>query len=283
MRRTPGLDGADAVARSTAIVGFGSTSNVDAARRHGLPTTGTMAHSFVQAFDSEADAFAAYARDFPRRPTFLVDTYDTLAGVQAAIGVVHDHHLADVAAVRLDSGDLDALSRATRTMLDDAGLANVRIVASGGLDEYEIDTLVSAGAPIDAFGVGTQVGVVADSPAIDTVYKLVDLDGRPIAKQSTGKATLPGAKQVVRAPDGSDVLSLRDEAVPPDGDALLVPMMRDGRPVVDRPDHSLAAAQARFEFDVARLPPEARRLRDPVGPEPRVSQRLAALSASVRR
>ncbi|MCU1461330.1 MAG: putative nicotinate phosphoribosyltransferase [Acidimicrobiales bacterium] len=282
MRRTPSLDAADAVARATALVGFASTSNVDAARRHHLPTTGTMAHSFVQAFASEAETFAAYAEDFPERPTFLVDTYDTERGVRAAIAVIREKGLGDVAAIRLDSGDLGALARMARALLDDAGLPAVRIVASGGLDEHKIDALVRGGAPIDAFGVGSQLGTVADAPVIDTIYKLVDLAGRPIAKQSTGKATWPGAKQVVRAGGGHDLLALRDEPVPAGGEPLLVPVMRGGRRLDDRPDPSLAAARRRFEADRDWLPAAARRLRDPVAPEVRITDALATLTESVR-
>src|SRR5207249_12299311 len=197
-RRTHGKDAAIAAARDSAIVGFVSTSNVEAARRYGLRAAGTMAHSFIEAFPTEADAFRAFAQDFPTRTTFLVDTYDTANGVRNAIEVIRELGLTEPLGVRLDSGDLDALSREARTLLDGAGLTHVRIFASGGLDEADVDRLVAAGAPIDAFGVGTRVGVSADAPYLDSVYKLVEYDGRPVLKLSAEKSTEPGRKPVFR-------------------------------------------------------------------------------------
>ena len=173
-----------AVARDSAIVGFTATSNVEAARRYGLQVAGTMAHSFIEAFPSEIEAFRAFAEDHPDRMTFLVDTYDTLNGVRNAIEVIHDMQLAGRIGVRLDSGDLDALSRKVRTLLDEEGLTDARIFASGGLDELEVEHLVTQGAPVDAFGIGTHMGVSADAPFVDSVYKLTDIDGRPVVKLS---------------------------------------------------------------------------------------------------
>ena len=155
-----------------------------------------MAHPYIQSFTSEKEAFRLFARDFPNRTTF-VDTYDTLNGVRTAIEVIGGS-ASDNLAIRLDSGDLGELSRGARTLLDDAGLRHVRIFASGGLDEVEIDRLVRGGAPIDAFGVGTRMGVSADAPSLDSAYKLVEYDGRPILKLSEAKATEPGRKQVFR-------------------------------------------------------------------------------------
>jgi len=154
LRRTQGLDAAMNVARVSSIVGFTATSNVEAARRFGLRVTGTMAHSYIESFDSEAEAFRTFARDFPGRTTFLVDTYDTLNGVRTAIEVIRELGLRDNLGIRLDSGDLDALSRESRAVLDRAGLTGARIVASGGLDEFEVDRLVRAGAPMGAAGPG---------------------------------------------------------------------------------------------------------------------------------
>ena len=145
-RRTHGVDAALAAARTTAMCGFVGTSNVEAARRYGLRVAGTMAHSYVEAFDSEAEAFRAFAEDFPGRVTFLVDTYDTAGGVEAAIGVIRELGLEPPLGVRLDSGDLDALARAARRRLDEAGLDQVRIFASGGLDDVDVARLVAAGA-----------------------------------------------------------------------------------------------------------------------------------------
>ncbi|MGZ8585860.1 MAG: nicotinate phosphoribosyltransferase, partial [Actinomycetota bacterium] len=174
LRRTQGLDAAMNVARVTSIVGFTATSNVEAARTFGLPVAGTMAHSYIESFDTEAEAFRTFARDFPARTTFLVDTYDTLNGARTAIGVIRELGLDGDLGIRLDSGDLDALSRESRAILDRAGLSGVRIFVSGGLDEVEVDRLVRAQAPIDAFGVGTRIGVSADAPTLDSAYKLVE-------------------------------------------------------------------------------------------------------------
>ncbi|MGW4394081.1 nicotinate phosphoribosyltransferase [Amycolatopsis nivea] len=272
-RRTHGATAALASARLTALAGFSSTSNVEGAFRHGLRAAGTMAHSYVQAFPSEADAFRAFAEDFPASPVFLVDTVDPVSGIAHAIDVARELGLPPAnVGVRLDSGDLLELSRTARRMLDDAGLSRARVMASGGLDEYELARLTAAGAPIDAYGVGTAVGVSADAPALDTAYKLVEYDGRPVLKLSTGKRTLPGAKQVYRVPDcGPDVLALAAEPVLR-GEALLVPVMLSGLRT-DRWD--LAAARDRLARDLAWLPPSARRLR---GPRPVGVRRSAALS-----
>lgn len=280
LRRTHGVDAGMAVARLTAMVGFAATSNVEAARRHGLRAAGTMAHSFIEAFATERDAFRAFAEDHPDRLTFLVDTYDTIGGVEAAIEVIGELALTEGLAVRLDSGDLHALSREVRGVLDDAGLAHVRIFVSGGLDEVDLERFVAAGLPIDAAGVGTRLGVSADAPYLDSVYKLVAAGDRPVVKLSIGKATLPGPKQVWRRlPLTEDVLALRDEPVPPDHDPLLVPVMRGGRRV--DPPGTIDDARTRFERDVDALPPAARRVQDPAPPPVRMSDALAALAAAL--
>jgi len=258
-RRTHGVEAALAVARVSAMVGFVGTSNVPAARRFGLPAVGTMAHSYVEAFPSERDAFRTFAGLFPDRATFLVDTYDTLEGVRAAADVIRELGLAQDVGVRLDSGDLAGLARSARTILDDAGLHHVRILASGGLDEHSIAELVQAGVPIDAVGVGSQLGVSADAPTVETAYKLVSYEGRPVRKRSPGKASIPGAKQVWRSPRG-DRITARDEVVA-DAEPLLVPMVRDGRRVVERP--TIEANRQVFRRDLEALPAVARRLRSP--------------------
>jgi nicotinate phosphoribosyltransferase len=278
-RRTQGADAAMAVARTTAMVGFSATSNVEAARRYGLRVSGTMAHSYIESFPSEAEAFRAFAEDFPDRTTFLVDTYDTLNGVRTAIEVIHELGLVGNLAVRLDSGELEALSRQVRVLLDRAGLPDVRIFASGGLDELEVDRLVQAGAPIDAFGVGTRVGVSADAPYLDSVYKLVEFDGRPVLKLSEDKATEPGRKQVFRGPSG-DVVALREEPRPDRSEPMLIPVMRDGLRTGPRRD--LEVARHLFEADLVRLPDEARRLRGPVAPQPAFSEALRRLTDQTR-
>ena len=240
-----------------------------------------MAHSYIQTFTTELDAFRAFAEDFPDRSTFLVDTYDTLTGVRRAIEVIGEAGLSDRAAIRLDSGDLGTLAAQARSMLDDAGLRRVRIFASGGLDELAIDDLLGGGAPIDAFGVGTLAGVSADAPFLDTVYKLVSYAGRPVLKRSTEKETLPGAKQVFRSPDATGDLVARREEDPPSGwQPLLQPVMASGTPLDH--DAGLENARARFERDVATLPESARRLRDPRPPPVRVSPALQRLTDEVR-
>jgi nicotinate phosphoribosyltransferase len=278
-RRTQGTDAAMAVARATAMVGFAATSNVEAARRLGLPVAGTMAHSYIESFPSEKDAFVAFATDFPTKTTFLVDTYETLNGVRTAIEVIRELGLTEHLGVRLDSGDLEALSRQARRVLDDAGLPHVRIFASGGLDEIDVDRLVRVGAPIDAFGVGTRVGVSADAPYVDSVYKLVEYDERPVLKLSAAKATAPGRKQVFRGPDG-DVVALRNEPVPDGGEPLLVPVMTGGRR--GGPHRTLETARHLFEADLAGLPESARRIVDPQPPLARFSEALDALTGKVR-
>jgi nicotinate phosphoribosyltransferase len=286
-RRTQGIEAAMEVARASAMVGFAATSNVEAARRCGLVAAGTMAHSYVEAFPSERDAFRAFASDFPGRCTFLVDTYDTLHGVRTAVEVIRELRIGSSPGlgIRIDSGDLGASAKQARAILDEAGLPNVRVFVSGGLDEYDVADLVASGAPIDAFGVGTRMGVSADAPYVDSVYKLVDYDGRPVLKLSVEKVTAPGAKQVFRAvEDGRlarDVVGLRSELAPPGSQPLLEPVMRGGRRTAERP--SLADANARFRADVATLPPEALTIRAPVPLIPETSEELARLTEEVRR
>jgi nicotinate phosphoribosyltransferase len=260
------------------MVGFGATSNVEAAQRFGLRAAGTMAHSYVEAFPTEEEAFRAFAEDNPQNAVLLVDTYDTLVGVRRAIEVITDLALGDRAGIRIDSGDLATLSSEARRLLDAAGLTKVQIVASGSLDEFVIADLRAAGAPIDAYGVGTKVGVSADAPYLDSVYKLVAYDARPVMKLSPGKATAPGAKQVFRG-NGGDVLGLRDEPAPQGTEALLVPVMRGGRRLAA--PEPLERAQRRFEVDLDALPEGARRVHEPVAPPLRWSAAAEALTGAV--
>jgi len=262
-RRTHGAEAAMAVARASALVGFAATSNVEAARRYRLTVAGTMAHSFVEAFPNEGEAFRAFAEDHPHRTTFLVDTYDTVGGVRAAIDTIRELALDGALGVRLDSGDLDALARSARTILDEAGLQEARIFASGGLDELEVHELVSAGAPVDAFGIGTQMGVSADAPYVDSVYKLVEYDDRPVMKLSSAKVSPPGRKQIWRRNDGehADVLALRDEPGTSGSEALLEQVIRAGARIT--PASSIEESRVRFEGDLPHVPQKARRLSHP--------------------
>jgi nicotinate phosphoribosyltransferase len=279
LRRTHGLDAGMKAARCAYIAGATMTSNVLAAMRYGMPPAGTMAHSFVSAFPRELDAFRAFARAFPGATTLLLDTYDTLAGARKAVTVGREMeaHGERLAAVRLDSGDPVALSRAVRRILDEAGLSSVRIFASGGLDEETIEEVLQAGAPIDAFGVGTRMNVSADAPYLDMAYKIVRYAGRDVLKLSTGKATWTGEKQVWRRrrADGTldhDLLALREEPAPVGAEPLLRTVMEGGRLVEPLP--ALGAIRERCAREVAALPAEVRRLRDPAHYPVRYSQRL---------
>jgi len=290
LRRTHGIDAGLKAARASHVAGVVMTSNVLAAQHYGIAPSGTMAHSYVTAFPREIDAFRAYARAFPDRAILLIDTYDTVAGARNAAVVARElaasgHRLTGV---RLDSGDILTLSREVRRVLDDAGCRDVRIFVSGGLDEDSIDRLLAAGAPIDAFGVGTRMNVSADAPYVDMAYKLVRYDGRDVSKLSPGKETWPGEKQVYRrmGSDGrftGDILALSDEPTPaPDAEPLLTTVMSGGRIVAAPP--SLDAIRQRCADQLAALPDAVRRLssadRYPVAPSERLVARQRAVAAA---
>ena len=261
LRRAPGIESGVDVARASYLAGFASTSNMLAGRELGIPTSGTVAHSFIEAFPDETEAFRALASTATGPVTLLVDTYDTVAGVAHAIGVAKEMSVRGVrvTSVRLDSGDLEALSRRARAMLDEAGLRAVRIFASGGLDEYALARLSRAGAPIDGYGVGTRVGMSADAPVLDLAYKIVEYEGRGCLKLSEGKATLVGPKQVWRrhAADGrfaEDLVASRDEPSPGSAwEPLLEPVVREGR-ATGLP--ALDALRKRHREEMAAMPPE---------------------------
>jgi len=281
-RRTQGIEAGIDVARLSSMVGFISTSNVEAASRFGLIAAGTMAHSYIEAFPTEVDAFRAYTQDFPGRVTFLVDTYDTVTGITHAIATIKELGPTGRLGIRIDSGDMVALSKQARKMLDQAGLPHVRIVASGGLDEFSIDQLVRDGAKVDAFGVGTRMGVSADHPYLDTAYKLVCYEGRPVMKLSSGKVTAPGRKQVFRRsrPFG-DLVGLHDEELPPGRERLLEPVMIKGARRAAR--SPIAEAKARFAADVACLPVAAKDIRSPRPPFARHTPALRAVTSDTHR
>jgi len=278
-RRTQGIEAGVAAARLSTMVGFASTSNVEAARRFGLRPAGTMAHSYIEAFPTELEAFLAFATDLPERTTFLVDTYDTPAGIAHAIEVIHRMDLKHHAGIRLDSGDLARLAFEARRQLDDAGLPEVRIFVSGGLDEHDLARFVAVRAPIDAAGVGTRMGVSADAPYLDSAYKLVAYDGRPVAKLSTAKATLPGAKQLFRGPGLRDTIGLRGEPAPQETVPLLEPVMIGGSPL--GPSEPLTAARDRFEKDLRLLPASAQGLTRPTPVMAEITPRLRELTSQV--
>ena len=258
-RRAHGTDAALKVARATYLAGGDGSSNVLAGLTYGIPVFGTMAHSYVQAHDSEAASFEAFAALYPET-TLLVDTYDTLEGVRKVIDL--SRKLGDrfrVRAVRLDSGDLGRLASQTRKLLDEAGLEHVTIFASSSLDEYQIQDLVNAGAPIDAFGVGTKLAVMDGASHLDMAYKLVEYGGKGRLKLSAKKVLYPGRKQVFRQVDAGrmvrDVIGRFDEELP--GEKLLQPMMRQGRRTGDV---DLEESRKRFSLELQRLPEHLRKL-----------------------
>ena len=262
MRRMHGIDAAVRGVRAYRTAGLAGTSNVLGGLRHDLPLNGTMAHSYILAHDDEREAFRAFARHYPGT-TLLVDTHDTLEGVRMVIEIMREEPEVAVKAIRLDSGDLGELAKGARALLDAAGHEEVRIVASSGLDEHQIEAMLQDGAPIDVFGVGTQMGVSADAPVIDLSYKLVEYAGTPRVKQSPGKINLPCRKQLYRrlGADGrwaGDVIALRDETDVP-GEPLLRPLMEGGR--VDAAELALAdEARERVQDSLERLPDALRRL-----------------------
>ncbi len=281
LRRTHGPDAGDHVARSTYLAGFTATSNVRAGKRFGIPVSGTMAHAFVTAFDSERDAFRAYAASFPDATIFLIDTYDTIAGARHAAAVAKEMQQLGHRAlgVRLDSGDMIALSRAVRRILDEAGLSEMKIYASSSFDEYKIAEIVKSGAPIDAFGVGTLVGVSADAPYLDIVYKLARLGNRDIRKLSPGKVTLAGQKQVFRYRDDQgryqkDVIGCREETIP-GARPLLTPVMRGGRRI--HPAKTLKEIRQQFETQAACLPERYKTIHRHEAYPVKISPRLQSL------
>jgi nicotinate phosphoribosyltransferase len=187
-----------------------------------------MAHSFVESFRSEAEAFRAFVRSYPDDAILLVDTYETERGLREAVEVARELAAqgSNLRGIRLDSGDLLELSRRARALLDEAGFANAIVLVSGGLDEHDVDRLLTAGAPIDGFGIGSRLGTSADAPYLDMAYKLVEFDGRPTRKLSPGKATLPGSKQVWRVADNHgafayDIVELASAPGPQGGEPLL--------------------------------------------------------------
>lgn len=231
MRRTHGLDAAHRAVRAYRLAGLTGTSNVLAGLDFNMPVYGTMAHSFVQACKGEMEAFGVYADLYPGT-MLLVDTYDTRVAVRRMINWLRNSPEVSIGGIRLDSGDLAAEAVDCREMLDEAGLTDIKIMASGGLDEYRIAELLSSGAPIDGFGVGTAIGVSNDEPALELAFKLTEYASLPRMKNSPGKQSFPGPKQIYRrlGQDGcivQDVVSGRDEVF--DGSPLLKPVMKQGR------------------------------------------------------
>jgi len=268
LRREQGIDAGMKVARSSYIAGCQGTSNVLAGQTYGIPVFGTMAHSFIMSYSKEIDAFRAFAKTFPNKSTLLIDTYNDISGVEKAAVVAKELEAKGfrLGGVRLDSGDLAQTSKKVRKILDDQDLAYVKIFASGDLDEFKIEELLSKGAKIDSFGVGTKMGTSADRPYLDVIYKLCETmtaDGSfsPIMKLSKDKITLPGRKQVYRFMDAAenfekDVIALADEKV--EGEPLLVKVVEKGRLIYKFP--SLGDIRATAAENLSKLPEEYKAL-----------------------
>jgi len=286
MRRAHGAEAGLMAARASYIEGFAGTATVLAGKEFGIPIYGTMAHSFIEAFDDETAAFAAFARARPDSLVLLIDTYDTEAAARKVVALAPQLATAGITirGVRLDSGDLITLSRQVRTILDAGGLSGVTIFASGGLDEDSLAAFARANAPIDGLGVGTSLTTSADVPALDCVYKLQEYAGLPRRKRSEKKATWPGRKQVWRryGDDGrmiGDILAVEGGAYA--GDPLIHPVMKNGRRL--RPSPSLDDIRGHAKRELERLP-EALRWIEPAMTYPvEVARELKELAAEVDR
>jgi nicotinate phosphoribosyltransferase len=266
-RRSHGIDAALKVSRATYLAGGAGTSNALAGKIYGIPVFGTMAHSYIQAHDDESASFDSFARLYPET-TLLVDTYDTLTGVRKVIELSQKlGERFQVRAVRLDSGDLGSLAVDTRKMLDEAGLQRVKIFASSGLDEYKIQELMNSGAPIDVFGVGTKLAVIADAPELDMAYKLVEYGGKGRLKLSTKKLLYPGRKQVLRQIDNGrmagDVIGRFDE--PLAGEPLLKTLLLRGQPTTRI---ELAESRRHLQCELKSLPDHLHGLQSASTPYP---------------
>ena len=287
-RRAHGTEAALIASRAAYLGGCAGTSNVEAGILFGLPVFGTIAHSWIMSFDDEIAAFRSYRDAFPGNSVLLIDTYDT---VRAARRLVEAFEPGEISGVRIDSGDLGALSRTVRGILDDGGFGSTRIFVSGDLNEWSITDLVQSGAPIDSFGVGTDLVTVKDAPALGVVYKLVELDRGSRReykmKHSEGKATLPGRKQVWRSTGkdgcyGGDVVTLADEPRPrSDAEPLLRPIIERGKPVAA--SATLSDIRARSMTCVSRIPTRLRTLESP-GEAYQVvySERILTLAEEIR-
>lgn len=263
LRRAHGAEAGLLAARASYLAGFSGTSTVLAGRQFGIPLYGTMAHSFIQAHDDEALAFAHFAHAQPDNVVLLIDTWDTEAAAHKVVALAPElaRDGIRIKGVRIDSGDLAEHARQVRAILDAGGLDHVILFASGDLDEVTLRDMLAAGAPVDGFGVGTRLDTSSDMPYLDCAYKLQEYAGRARRKRSEGKATWPGRKQVYRRHDAEghmavDVVTLETDPQP--GEPLLVPVMRGGRRLAPSPD--LAAVRRHAADNLARLPEPLRRL-----------------------
>jgi nicotinate phosphoribosyltransferase len=285
-RRAHGAEAGLMAARASYLVGFAGTATVLAGEEFGIPLYGTMAHSFIEAFDNELTAFAAFARSRPDNLVLLIDTYDTEAAARKVVELAPRLKAAGIAirGVRIDSGDLVALSRSVRGILDAGGLRDVTIFASGGLDEDQLAAFAQQNAPIDGYGVGTSLTTSADVPALDCVYKLQEYAGLPRRKRSTKKATWPGRKQVWRryGADGRMIGEiLAREGDKKEGEPLIELVMQGGRRL--RPPPPLHDIRRHAKRELERLPLALRAIEPATTYPVEVAEELKELAAEVDR
>jgi nicotinate phosphoribosyltransferase len=286
LRRAHGAEAGLMAARASYLAGFAGTATMLAQEKFGVPIFGTMAHSFVQAHDDEIEAFERFSSSRPENLVLLIDTYDTVAAARKVVALAPRLRKKGVVVrgVRLDSGDLIALAKSVRRILDDGGLREVIIFASGGLDEDALAEIARAGAPIDGLGIGTSLTTSSDVPALDCAYKLQEYAGLPRRKRSAGKATWPGRKQVWRRyrQDGTmigDTLSIETDEQP--GEPLVRQVMRAGRRL--HPQPSLQQSREHAAREIERLPGPLREL-VPSAPYPvQVADALRQLADEVDR
>jgi nicotinate phosphoribosyltransferase len=286
LRRAHGAEAGMLAARASYLAGFAGTATTPAQERFGVPIYGTMAHSFIQAFDSEEAAFEAFAQSRPDDLVLLLDTYDTEAAAHKVVAMAPrlQRQGITVRGVRLDSGDLAQHARRVRHILDQAGLQEITIFASGGLDEEVLKLYTGAAAPIDGYGIGTSLTTSADAPALDCAYKLQEYAGRARRKRSEGKATWPGRKQVYRAHGKNGTMSedlLTLDGLHGEGQALIQPVMRGGRRI--GAPLALVEARDRAARELGRLPGHLRQLETGPSYSVIVSRDLRALADEVDR
>lgn len=286
LRRAHGAEAGLMAARASYLGGFAGTATMLAEKLFGVPAFGTMAHSFIQAYDDEMAAFEAFADSRPDNLTLLIDTYDTEAAARKVVELAPRLKARGITvrAVRLDSGDMIALAKSVRRILDDGGLQDIAVFASGGLDEQSIGDMIGAGAPVQGFGVGTSLTTSSDVPALDCAYKLQEYAGQPRRKRSAGKATWPGRKQVWRryGSDGriaGDVLSVESDTH--DGHPLIEQVMKDGRRVGPAP--SLMESRSHAARELLRLPEPLRRLEPGATCPVQIAEALVRLAGEVDR
>jgi len=286
LRRAHGAEAGLLAARASYLAGFAGTATVLAGMQYGIPIYGTMAHSFVQAHKDESVAFEHFAQAQPDNVVLLIDTYDTEAGAHHVVALAPQLTAKGISVkgVRLDSGDLAEHARNVRRILDEGNLRHAQILASGNLDEYRLQSLVTSGAPIDSFAVGTAMTTSADAPSLDCAYKLQEYAKRPRRKRSEGKATWPGRKQVYRqyASDGKlahDIVTTLDDQQT--DEALLQPVMKEGRSIAHHP--KLTELRQRAAEQLARLPHAMRTLECVPPYEVRIAEALQRLAQAVDR